>query len=119
MTSHSLSSIQVTVYLNLYVYMLAFINYLFSYQDYSVNYWIAGGFPREKIVMGIPTYGRSFTLSSQSDNGLGAAARGGGQQGAYTAAAGIYTEFLTFRCRYNTKWICVIHLHVLRLSIDR
>lgn len=38
--------------------------------------------------MGIPTYGRGFALSSQSDNDLGDSSRGAGQQGPYTAAAG-------------------------------
>lgn len=43
--------------------------------------------------MGIPAYGRSFTLVSATDNGLGAAARGGGTRGQYTGEAGTGYHF--------------------------
>ncbi|PNJ46368.1 CHI3L2 isoform 11, partial [Pongo abelii] len=32
--------------------------------EYAVGYWIRKGMPSEKVVMGIPTYGHSFTLAS-------------------------------------------------------
>ena len=62
---------------------------MFLFKDYAINFWISGGFPREKVVVGLPAYGRSFTLTSASDNGLGAAARGAGSRGIYTGEAGM------------------------------
>ena len=38
--------------------------------------------------MGLGTYGRSFTLASTTNNGLGANAVGGGAQGQYTGETG-------------------------------
>ena len=45
--------------------------------DFAVKYWIQLGAPKEKINLGIPTYGRTFKLST-SQNGLGAPASGPG-----------------------------------------
>lgn len=33
-------------------------------QDWVVNYWVAFGAPIEKLILGIPFYGRTFTLSN-------------------------------------------------------
>ncbi|XP_026474819.1 probable chitinase 10 [Ctenocephalides felis] len=60
--------------------------------DYTVRYWIKKGAPPEKLIMGIPTYGQSFTLSNPSNNGINAPSNGGGQPGEYTKTAG----FLAF-----------------------
>ena len=49
--------------------------------DFAVNYWINNGFPREKINMGMATYGRAFTLDSSGDNDLGSTATGAGTAG--------------------------------------
>ncbi|RXG70765.1 Oviduct-specific glycoprotein [Armadillidium vulgare] len=45
--------------------------------DYTVNYWISLGADPQKIVMGIPLYGNSYTLANPSNNGLNALFRGG------------------------------------------
>lgn len=47
--------------------------------DYAVNYWISKGASPEKLILGLGTYGRSFTLSSS------ASAPGSGTSGAGTA----------------------------------
>lgn len=55
----------------------------------SIHYWIELGAPKEKIVMGIPSYGRTFTLVDASVNGVGAPASGPGKAGQYSREAGM------------------------------
>ncbi|XP_012524289.2 probable chitinase 10 [Monomorium pharaonis] len=63
--------------------------------NFSVRYWISKGVPAEMIVMGIPTYGSSFTLSEESQNQVGLSqpgfrskASGPGEPGKLTKSAG-------------------------------
>ena len=48
--------------------------------DTSIKYWLNNGTPREKIVLGLGTYGRSFTLADSNKNTLGARTNGPGLQ---------------------------------------
>ncbi|XP_060545784.1 chitinase-3-like protein 1 [Pantherophis guttatus] len=65
--------------------------------DYAVRYLKTKGAPNSKIIMGIPTYGHTFTLSS-AQTGLGAPASGPGLAGPFTKTAGIlaYYEICSF-----------------------
>ncbi|KAM9005008.1 chitotriosidase-1 isoform X1 [Sarcophilus harrisii] len=56
--------------------------------DFAVNYWLEKGVPPNKMILGMPTYGRSFTLSSPSDTGVGAPASGAGTPGVFTKEGG-------------------------------
>jgi chitinase len=49
--------------------------------DWAIDYWIKKGAQKEKILMGMATYGRSFKLSSPGLTELGSPARGPGTQG--------------------------------------
>lgn len=46
--------------------------------DYGLNLWVNRGAPREKLVVGIPTYGRAWRLADPAQNGIGAPATGPG-----------------------------------------
>lgn len=64
--------------------------------NFSVRYWIERGVPVNKIVMGIPTYGSSFTLSETSQNhtsGFRAKASGPGKPGKFTRSAGFLAYY--------------------------
>lgn len=46
--------------------------------SYGISTWIEAGIPPEKLVMGMPLYGRTWQLKSPGDNGIGAPAVGVG-----------------------------------------
>ncbi|NXO46336.1 CHIA chitinase, partial [Locustella ochotensis] len=66
--------------------------------EYAMNYWKDNGAPAEKLLVGFPTYGKTFTLQNPSKNGIGAPASGPGPAGPYTREAGLlaYYEICTF-----------------------
>ncbi|XP_032674798.1 chitinase-3-like protein 2 isoform X2 [Odontomachus brunneus] len=49
--------------------------------NFSAQYWIAKGMPREKIVVGIPNYGHSYKLDNPLNHDLQAPANGFGELG--------------------------------------
>ncbi|KAF8787216.1 Chitotriosidase-1 like protein [Argiope bruennichi] len=57
--------------------------------NYAIKYWIAKGAPKNKIILGMGTYGRSFTLANPSDNKLGAPTTGPGRAGPLTKEPGM------------------------------
>ncbi|XP_071539685.1 chitinase-3-like protein 1 [Panulirus ornatus] len=57
-------------------------------QDFAVNYWIDGGMPSTKITLGVPLYGRCWSLSSEAEHGYYAPATQPGRPGPYTNTPG-------------------------------
>ncbi|GBP51561.1 Probable chitinase 2 [Eumeta japonica] len=63
--------------------------------DVSVEYWLSQGCPPEKLVLGLPLYGRTFTLASADTYGVRASSVGARLSGPYTLTNGFlgYNEF--------------------------
>ncbi|XP_048468118.1 acidic mammalian chitinase-like isoform X5 [Rhincodon typus] len=74
--------------------------------EFATNYWKQNGAPAEKLLVGFPTYGRTFTLCS-ADSKPGAAACGPAPPGNCTKAAGIwaYYEICDFLKGANKEWM--------------
>lgn len=74
----------------------------------SVNFWISEGAPRSKILVGMPAYGRSWTLDNPGNNGVNALAQNPGNVGDWSEEAGFlgYNEIcrnLAFR-GWTRQW---------------
>uniref|UniRef100_A0A8D0AJP2 chitinase n=1 Tax=Sander lucioperca TaxID=283035 RepID=A0A8D0AJP2_SANLU len=63
------------------------------FQDYAMNYWKSQGAPAEKLIVGFPTYGNTFTLRNPANHGVGAPIAGAGTPGKYTQEAGELAYF--------------------------
>lgn len=73
------------------------------------------GAPAEKLIMGMPTYGQTFTLGADEedstqilsmgseDTGLNAPASTGGEAGEYTRAKGFLSYYEVPKRAYNCK----------------
>ena len=75
----------------------------FYVQDWAARYWVQQGASPDKLVIGVATFGRSFTLMSPSQNGLGAPARGGGQAGPNTREAGFLAYYEVCGMRHGAR----------------
>lgn len=71
---------------------------LLNLQEFTINHLIKQGASSEKIVLGIPTYGRSYTLFNQDSTDIGSPADGPGTEGDATREKGYlaYYEVITF-----------------------
>ena len=69
-------------------------------QDFAANYWVELGAPKEKLILGMPVYGRGFTLEDTSQTGMAAPASGPSIAGPWTREAGYfsYYEVLSTNC---------------------
>lgn len=75
--------------------------------DYSAREWVKQGAPKEKLLIGMPTYGRSFELVNASQFDVGSPASGGGKPGKFTNEAGFlsYYEICNFLAADNTTLV--------------
>ncbi|XP_030275418.1 chitinase, acidic.1 [Sparus aurata] len=58
----------------------------------SLSHWLSLGAPAEKLLLGFPTYGRTFRLSTGA-TGLGAPANGPADAGPYTRTDGFWSYY--------------------------
>lgn len=61
--------------------------------DFTTQYWIQSGASPAKLVMGVPSYGRTFTLADPQKNGLNAPSNGPGDAGPFTRAGGMLSIY--------------------------
>lgn len=85
-------------------------------QNFTVHYWIQKGAARNKLVLGVPAYGQSFSLVGHA-SGLGAPADAGGEPGDETRARG-FLAFYEVITRITT-WLKKLGISVkFRMSTD-
>uniref|UniRef100_A0A4D5RA82 Scol-Chitinase n=1 Tax=Scolopendra viridis TaxID=118503 RepID=A0A4D5RA82_SCOVI len=61
--------------------------------DGSVKKWMQLGAPANKLVLGMPMYGRTWTLANPSQNGINVPSAGAGTAGQYTQEGGILAYY--------------------------
>lgn len=72
------------------------------WQDYTIKHYLKAGADRDKLVLGIPTYGRSYTLFNPDSTDIGAPADGPGEQGDATREKGYLAYYEVSRLTYRT-----------------
>jgi len=63
------------------------------FQNFTLYYWVNQGADPRKLVMGMPMYGQSFSLSSSKNHGLNAPSYGGGEAGDATRSRGFLSYY--------------------------
>lgn len=61
--------------------------------EFVVDYWLSKGAPKEKLILGVATYGRSFRLGQSFKNSPGDVSVGKGRSGRFSGEAGFLTYY--------------------------
>ncbi|KAM4795863.1 acidic mammalian chitinase-like [Rhinophrynus dorsalis] len=74
---------------------------------FAMNYWKDNGVPAEKLLIGFPTYGRTFRNPNPNNCDVGIPVSGAGSAGPYTREGGFwaYYEICTWIKGTTVKWI--------------
>ena len=66
-----------------------------KFQDTTIQFYIKSGASRDKLVLGIPTYGRSYTLVNKDAHEIGSPTDGPGEAG----AGNFFFVFFSYKSR--------------------
>ena len=81
----------------------------------AVDYWLAQGMPAQKLIFGVPSYGRTFRLANSSQTGLLSPAIGAGPQGPYTGQDGFLSLYEI--CNYQKSgWNVVTGKYIHKIN---
>ncbi|KAH8410068.1 hypothetical protein KR009_005600, partial [Drosophila setifemur] len=75
--------------------------------NFSIHYWLDQGTPADKLIMGMPLYGQSFSLSDQAHCSLNDMSIGPGQAGTYTRSGGFLAYYEICEKIGNGGWSVV------------
>lgn len=64
-----------------------------SSQEAAASIWTDGGCPPEKLIIGMPIYGRGFELADATDNGMDAPTVGSSPAEKYTREPGMLSYY--------------------------
>ncbi|XP_070187895.1 chitinase-3-like protein 1 [Littorina saxatilis] len=79
----------------------------FDNVDWAARYWVELGTPKDKLVIGVPLYARTFNLSS-ANTSLGAPTVGLSTEGFYTKTAGFLAYFEVCMWLKNANFHAII-----------
>ena len=83
-------------------------NLNFFLKDYSIKFYLNAGADRDKLVLGIPTYGRSYTLINEESTEIGAPAEAPGEQGDATREKGYLAYYeICQNIKEDPEWTVV------------
>lgn len=71
------------------------------------------GAPKEKLMIGMPTYGRSFTLVDKDKFDIGAPASGGGVSGNFTNESGFLSYYEVYNNFFFSSYSSVLIFNYL------
>ncbi|CAH0390045.1 unnamed protein product [Bemisia tabaci] len=72
--------------------------------DFGVKYWLSHGMQKEKLILGMPLYGESFTLVNGTDYTYGAKVVGPGKPGEFTQVGGFLAYYEICNLANNGGW---------------
>ncbi|XP_029168632.1 probable chitinase 10 [Nylanderia fulva] len=75
--------------------------------NYSIHYWMEKGADPQKLIMGAPLYGQSFSLAERNVHGLDAPTYGGGEAGEATRARGFLSYYEICERTLKKGWTVV------------
>ena len=75
-------------------------------QDWAVKYWVRLGLPRSKLMLGIPAFGRTWTLQHSLEHSVGSPALSAGNPGIYTRESGLLSFYEVHIENKNCKYKC-------------
>ena len=72
--------------------------------NFSMTYWAQLGADKEKLILGLPLYGQTFTLASPAESDLGADVLGRGEAGEFSRAGGFMAFYEICRKIKSEGW---------------
>jgi len=79
----------------------------FLNSDWAMQHWAKNGAPKNKLIMGVPLYGRSFTLGNKANTGINSGCWKAGTKGPITGEAGFLAYYEICMAQKKGGWTVV------------